>query len=88
MTVEEYEGIKIIHTYKGKEVTQTFFKNNIHLFKAPNTRVLLKALEILETRENLIRDPKLSLMNSARSITIHQKNNVVFNTANHNSPKE
>jgi hypothetical protein len=50
--MEEYEGIKIIHTYKGKEVTQIFFKNNIALFREPNTRVLLKALEILKTQDN------------------------------------
>jgi hypothetical protein len=74
MTMEEYEGIKIIHTYKGKEVTQTFFKNNIHLFKAPNTRVLLKALEILETQENPTRKQKLFIDE--------------FGKVNHNSPKE
>ena len=46
--MEEYEGIKIVHTYKGKKVTQTFFKNNKHLFTEPAPYLFESAIEILK----------------------------------------
>lgn len=44
----EYEGIKIVHTYKGKKVTHTFFKNNKHLFTEPPLYLLESAIELLK----------------------------------------
>ena len=43
-----YENVIIVHTYKGKEVTQTFFNNNRHLFTEPKPMALRSALDILE----------------------------------------
>lgn len=43
-----YENVNIIHTYKGKEVTKTFFINNRHLFIEPTPLALRSALDILE----------------------------------------
>lgn len=43
-----YENVKIIHTYKGKEVTKAFFIDNRHLFTAPGPIALRSALDVLE----------------------------------------
>jgi hypothetical protein len=43
-----YENVKIIHTYKGKEVTKAFFINNRHLFTEPSPMALRSALDILD----------------------------------------
>jgi hypothetical protein len=43
-----YENVKIIHTYKGKEVTKNFFINNRRLFTEPSPLALRSALDILE----------------------------------------
>ncbi len=46
--MEEFEGIKIVHTYKGKKVTHTFFRNNKHLFTEPAPFLFESAIELLK----------------------------------------